>query len=112
MTFEEIENHVINEVGFHRHFDCALPGADYGTDDVSEGILFASSDDEFARETSEAAKRFYRGDFGDFYKWDEWPIPGWEWGSYPSKYGEILCHREASSFWFGLRTITLFPFER
>lgn len=111
MTYQEIYDHVINN-GFRRHFDCALPGAIYGTDDVSEGILYASSDEEFVKQTSDAAKRFYSGDFGDFYQFDwdigkmERPFPGREYGEYPSKYGPIQVHREI------FRTVIYFPFER
>lgn len=105
MNYEDIEKHV-HEVGFKRHYNCALPDAAYGTDDISEGILFASQDPEFVKQTSEATKRFYNGDWGTFLCPGEVNFPGAEYGEYPSKFGYIYIHRENS------RTVMYFMFER
>lgn len=113
MDFNEIENHVIKN-GFARHYNRAIPGAEYGTDDISEGILYASKDPEFVKDTSEAARRFYAGDWGTMLKRDapsmpgmyDVNIPGSEFGEYPSKFGEIYIHREDA------RTVMFFMFER
>ena len=106
MTYQDIYNHVTPN-NFYRHINCSI-GAAYETDDISEGVLYATQhgEPEFIEQCSEAARRFYIGDWGTFLDYDESNIPGHEWGEYPSIYGEIWIHRE------GCRTVLFFPFER
>ena len=106
MDYKEIETHVITS-GFKRHYNVAIPGAAYSTDYISEGIFYAlHRDPEFAQDTSDAARRFYAGDWGTMLSWNEENIPDHEFGEYPSKYGEIYIHREMG------RTVMYFMFER
>lgn len=106
MTYDDIREHVISN-GFFIHRNMSIDGAAYGTDDISEGILYASKDDpEFVRETSNAARRFYDEDWGTMLGFGERNLKGREYGEYPSKYGNIYIHRERG------RTVMFFMFER
>ena len=96
MTYEDIYEYVTTH-GFHVT-NGALGDADYGTDYYSAGIDYACYhdgewDEEFVEQTSEAAQRFYMGDYGDAEKYYD-IIPFREIGCYPSKYGPIWIKRD------------------
>ena len=82
----------------------------YGTDYVSNGILYALNDIIFVSQAADACKRFLANDFGDYYN-DKPELlaqdqcNSYEFGSYPSKFGKILIHRNNS------KTTMCFPCE-
>lgn len=107
MTIDDIYKYVTTN-GFHIT-QGALGNADFGTDYYSAGIEYACFhdgewDEEFVKQTSDAAKQFYSRDFGDAGKYYN-IIPFKEYGCYPSKYGPIWIKRNV------LYTVIYFPFE-
>lgn len=115
MDYEQIRQHVINESGFKRHYNLML-NAPYSTDDISEGVRYASTDAEFTAQCSDAVRRFYNCDYGTFYLYDEHPTEGQEYGEYETKFGVVWVHREAvAPEWHKtaqiIRTCIMFPFE-
>jgi hypothetical protein len=107
MTLEDIRNYIVpNNFGVCRN--TALPNALYGTDHVSNGILYAAlKDKEFEQQVSDATKRFFQKDWGTWYAPGEKPYVGYDKGSYDTKYGEIWIWNTPSTF----GSLTFFPFE-
>lgn len=136
ITFEEIESRIINgnEWGL---FD-VNPAKFGGITRISNGIRLALTDggekiqlppakvvrltDDYFNnlpndgesllcELAKVGQKFYNGDFGTMYGYDEKPIHGREWGEYETTFGRVMVHREQDKA--GCYVVVCFlPFER
>ena len=109
MNINTIKNFVIGGKRFKQYFSPALRAC-FGTDGISEGVLFASGDREFVQQVKDATKKFNGGDWGTFYDYEDEtdrPVNGREYGEYQTKFGYVWCERCSDT-----RTIIYFPFER
>lgn len=92
-TGKRVMDHIHRNHDFRLYFGSCAP-VRYGTDLYSQGIrMLCASSLDFQRETSECARRFYAGDYGEMYDWDERPIPGHEKGWYPTDWGDVYVER-------------------
>lgn len=99
--------HILHYGDFRLYFGACAP-VRYGTDVYSQGIrMLCDSSVDFQRETSECARRFFAGDYGEAYDYDERPIPGHEMGWYTTDWGDVLVVRG----WDGLTTMCM-SYER